>query len=212
MLGDHSYIIRGDTQCSKLTDKRRITAAAGRCKRPKPRGGDRCVGAVCERVSVPDDGCNRKAEFHGQVTARDEYGPPALGFEEPSSATVVRPGEEPAVNTFAVHLLRVGRGIHIAETVYRLDANIIDRTGNNKICLAELNLINALLKRYGCSCTGGYRLYHIAVTANIGLHYMCRNNIRQCFLKDIRRVRLAQVTVYIQLPHGIHAAETGALR
>lgn len=168
--------------------------------------------AVGVGVDESDHAGDRQAELQRDVTARQQDGAAALRFDEAAATTIVGTGEEARVDALGVHLLGVGGGVHVAEADHGFHTDVVDRAGDHEVGLAEGDLVGAFLKGDGGGGAGGDRLDHVAVAADVGLHHVCRDDVRQGFLQDVGRNLVVEEPVEVQLPHGGHAAEAGALR
>ena len=100
------------------------------------RSRDRGVGTIRVGVDEADHGRDRQAELFGDVTAGHEDRAAALGFQEAATATIVRAAEEARVDALAVHFLRVGGGVHVAEADHGFHADVVDRAGDHEVGLA----------------------------------------------------------------------------
>ena len=94
------------------------------------------MGTIRVGVDEADHGRDRQAELFGDVTAGHEDRAAALGFQEAATATIVRAAEEARVDALAVHFLRVGGGVHVAEADHGFHADVVDRAGDHEIGLA----------------------------------------------------------------------------
>lgn len=72
--------------------------------------------------------------------------PPPWDSREAATATIVRAAEEARVDTLAIHFLRVGGGVHVAEADHGFHADVVDRTGDHEVGLAEGDLVDAFFK------------------------------------------------------------------
>ena len=97
-------------------------------------------------MDEPDDSRNRQAQLQSDITACQEDRSAALRFDETTTPTIIGSGEEARSNALIRHLLRIGRGVHIAETDNRFHTDIVNRAGDHEVSLAEFDLIHAFFQ------------------------------------------------------------------
>ena len=212
VLGDHGDVVRRDAELGEVMHELGVLASHARCERAQSRSRDGGVRAVGVGVDESDHAGDRQAELQRDVTARQQDGAAALRFDEAAATTIVGTGEEARVDALGVHLLGVGGGVHVAEADHGFHTDVVDRTGDHEVGLAERDLVGTLFKGDGSRGAGGNRLNHIAVAADVGLHHVGCDNIRQSLLQNVGRNLMVEEAIQVQLAHGRHATETGALR
>ena len=212
VLGYHGDVVRAHTELGEIAHQLGAFAAHTRGKRTQARSRNGRVRAIRVGMRESDHAGHRQTQLQRDVAARQQDGSAALRFHESTTTTVVRTREEPRVDSLGVHLLRIGGGVHVAESDHGFHSDVVDRAGHHEVGFAEGDLVYALFERDRRRGTGGDRLDHVAVAADVGLHHMCRDDVRQRLLQDVGRDFVVEEAVEVELAHGGHAAEARALR
>ena len=109
------------------------------------------------------------------------------------------------------HLGGFGGGVHVAEALEGFDLDVVDTTGDDKVGLAQRNLVHRF---FDADCGGGARadrVDHGAVAADKRLHGVGGHHVGQRFLQDVSLAFLADEAGDEHLVQRFHAANTGAL-
>ena len=159
---------------------------------------DRRVHAVGERGRVGDDAEDGQAHAGRDVAAGEQQRAAALGLHEPAASAVVGPADPALVDALGEHGPGVGGGRHVGEADDALGAEVVEATGHHELGLAEADLVDALLDRDGRGGARGDRVDHRAVAADVRLHDVRGDDVRQRLLQDVVRVVLAQQRVDVQ--------------
>ena len=108
------------------------------------------MSAIRVGVDEADHGRHRQAELFGDVTAGHEDRAAACGISRKPPPRRHRSARgNSRVDALAVHFLRVGGGVHVAEADHGFHADVVDRTGDHEVGPAEGDLVDAFFKGDG---------------------------------------------------------------
>ena len=211
VFGDDRDIVGAHSQSTQRARQHGITSTTAGTEGTESGRRDRGVHTIGETLRVADHGQHRQTHLQRQIAARQQDGAAALGLQEPQPAAIVGAGDLRITDTAGPHHLGVGGGRHVTEAGDGVRRHIVEPAGDHQFGLAESDLVDALFHRHRRGGTGANRMDHRAVTADIGLHHMCGNDIRQHLLQDVIRFGGARDVAVEHRPHAGQAADAGAL-
>ena len=212
VLGHHRDVVGADAELGERARQLGILAAATGGQRAKPWSRDRRVHTVAEGRHVRHHCQHRKTHLDRKVAAGQQDGAAALSLDEPEPTAVVGAGELRVADALGPHRRGVGGRGHVTEADDGLQRQVVVTACHHELCLAQPDLVHALLDRNRRGSARADRVDHRAVAADIGLNHMSGNDIRQDFLKDVVRLVPAEQVAVVHGLHRCHSTHAGALR
>ena len=211
MLGQHVDVVRRKAQRSQITSQAGGLAATCGSQHTQARRRDGGVRAVAKAGGVRHYRMHRQTQLGGKGAAGKQQGAATFGLKEAAATTVIRTRDEAIIDALGGHLGGLGGGVHVAEALKGFHLHVINTTGDDKVRLAQRDLVHSLLNTHRGSGTRADRVDHGAVAANQRLHGVRGHHVRQRFLQDVALTFLTNEAGDEHLVQRLHTADTGAL-